>query len=76
MIPARTRSLLSYLRMNVDQDIESLREARRSAREISTAFSEAEQLLLECALSSQTRLRQFDAVLSTRQGCSRARPSC
>ena len=62
MIPKQTRNVISFLRRNVDDEVETIEEARRFARRMEAHFSETERLCLSCALRSPAQLRQFDAA--------------
>jgi hypothetical protein len=58
MITRRTRNLLEFIRSNVEQGVESVREARKSVTEMKE-LSEYERLLLGCALNSRAHLEEF-----------------
>ena len=65
MVTNRVRNLLGFLRDNVEQNRETIRDARRFVRQIEDHLSEPERLLLGCALRSQAQMRQFASALKT-----------
>jgi len=65
MVTKRARNLLGFLRTNVEQDLETIRDARKFVRQVEDYLSETERLFLGCALRSRAQLREFGAAIKT-----------
>ena len=65
MVTKRARNLLGFLRDNVEQEVETIRDARKFVRQIEECLSEYERLFLGCALQSRVQMREFCSALKT-----------
>ena len=62
MVTKRARNVLGFLKDCMEQEEETIREAKNFVRQVETHLSESECLLLNCAVRSKAQLRKFCAA--------------
>lgn len=65
MVTDRARNVLAFLKKNVENEVETMKEARRFVRGLQE-LTEGERLFLDCALKDMGSMAQFEAAISKR----------